>query len=145
MRQQVADADGFALVLQIRVGLAQIHSDVVVEAKVGALSPSDPTTPKSAPVDELRRLGIRISVRDTGIGISPLAQARIFEPFYQVDQSSTREYGGTGLGLSLAKSYVEAHGGSIWVHSRPGEGSTFTLSLPAVPEDLLQFVASAAD
>ena len=119
--------------------------DVVVEAGVGSLSPSDPAPPKSAPPDELRRLGIRISVRDTGIGISPLAQARIFEPFYQVDQSSTREYGGTGLGLSLAKSYVEAHGGSIWVHSRPGEGSTFTLSLPAVPEDLLQFVASAAD
>ncbi|HUS63265.1 MAG TPA: HAMP domain-containing sensor histidine kinase [Kofleriaceae bacterium] len=120
--------------------------DVVVEATVGSLSPSDPTPPRSAPPDEaLRRLGIRISVRDTGIGISPLAQARIFEPFYQVDQSSTREYGGTGLGLSLAKSYVEAHGGSIWVHSRPGEGSTFTLSLPAVPEDLLQFVAAAAE
>ena len=120
--------------------------DVVVEATVGSLSPSEPNPPRSAPPDEaLRRLGIRVSVRDTGIGISPLAQARIFEPFYQVDQSSTREYGGTGLGLSLAKSYVEAHGGSIWVHSRPGEGSTFTLSLPAVPEDLLQFVASAAE
>jgi two-component system sensor histidine kinase BarA len=103
--------------------------DVVVLAQVGPLSPD-----RSGSSEE--RLGVRISVRDTGIGISPMAQARIFDPFFQVDQSSTREYGGTGLGLSLAKSYVEAHGGSIWVHSQPGEGSTFTLSLPAVPEDL---------
>src|SRR5688500_4758669 len=113
--------------------------DVVVEATVGAPSPSDVAPIARASADDaVRRLGVRVSVRDTGIGISPMAQARIFEPFYQVDQSSTREYGGTGLGLSLAKSYVEAHGGSIWVHSRPGEGSTFTLSLPAVPDDLLQ-------
>jgi two-component system, NarL family, sensor histidine kinase BarA len=108
--------------------------DVVVSAEVGALSPTDRGA--AAAAEMVKRLGVRISVRDTGIGISPMAQARIFEPFFQVDQSSTREYGGTGLGLSLAKSYVEAHGGSIWVHSQPGEGSTFTLSLPAVPEDL---------
>jgi two-component system sensor histidine kinase BarA len=108
--------------------------DVVVTAEVGALSPSERGV--STASDITKRIGVRISVRDTGIGISPVAQASIFEPFFQVDQSSTREYGGTGLGLSLAKSYVEAHGGSIWVHSQPGEGSTFTLSLPAVAEDL---------
>jgi two-component system, NarL family, sensor histidine kinase BarA len=116
--------------------------EVVVTAEVGPLSPSDllsaPVAPPPTTVPEelARRFGVRVSVRDTGIGISPMAQARIFEPFFQVDQSSTREYSGTGLGLSLAKSYVEAHGGSIWVHSQPGGGSTFTLSLPAVPEDL---------
>jgi signal transduction histidine kinase len=108
--------------------------DVVVTAEVGALSPSERGV--STASDIAKRIGVRVSVRDTGIGISPVAQASIFEPFFQVDQTSTREYGGTGLGLSLAKSYVEAHGGSIWVHSQPGEGSTFTLSLPAVAEDL---------
>jgi signal transduction histidine kinase len=108
--------------------------DVVVTAEVGALTASERGV--SSATDITKRIGVRISVRDTGIGISPVAQARIFEPFFQVDQTSTREYGGTGLGLSLAKTYVEAHGGSIWVHSQPGEGSTFTLSLPAVAEDL---------
>jgi len=120
--------------------------DVVVAAEVGPLSASDllpaPSSPPPTimPEELARRFGIRVSVRDTGIGISPMAQARIFEPFFQVDQSSTREYSGTGLGLSLAKSYVEAHGGSIWVHSQPGRGSTFTLSLPAVPEDLHEYL-----
>jgi signal transduction histidine kinase len=109
--------------------------DVVVGAEVGALIPAERGVAAGSG-DLTKQIGVRISVRDTGIGISPMAQARIFEPFFQVDQSSTREYGGTGLGLSLAKSYVEAHGGAIWVHSQPGEGSTFTLSLPAVPEDL---------
>ena len=114
--------------------------DVVVAAEVGALTPAERGITSSG--DVTKRIGVRISVRDTGIGISPVAQARIFEPFFQVDQSSTREYGGTGLGLSLAKSYVEAHGGAIWVHSQPGEGSTFTLSLPAVPEDLVAHLKS---
>jgi two-component system sensor histidine kinase BarA len=124
--------------------------DVVVVAEVGALAASDllagsPSPPPTIEPDELaRRYGVRVSVRDTGIGISPVAQARIFEPFFQVDQSTTREYGGTGLGLSLAKSYVEAHGGSIWVHSEPGQGSTFTLSLPAVPEDLYDHLTGDA-
>lgn len=122
--------------------------DVVVVAEVGPLSPSEmppPEAPPSIMPEELaRRIGVRVSVRDTGIGISPMAQARIFEPFFQVDQSSTREYSGTGLGLSLAKSYVEAHGGSIWVHSQPGGGSTFTLSLPAVPEDLYDYLTRTA-
>ncbi|HEU5055964.1 MAG TPA: HAMP domain-containing sensor histidine kinase, partial [Kofleriaceae bacterium] len=115
--------------------------DVVVAAEVGALTPAERGVASSG--DLSKRMGVRISVRDTGIGISPMAQARIFEPFFQVDQSSTREYGGTGLGLSLAKSYVEAHGGAIWVHSQPGEGSTFTLSLPAVPEDLALHLKSS--
>jgi signal transduction histidine kinase len=116
--------------------------DVVVAAEVAPLSAADHASgpiappPTMAPEELARRFGVRVSVRDTGIGISPVAQARIFEPFFQADQSSTREYGGTGLGLSLAKSYVEAHGGSIWVESEPGRGSTFTLTLPSVPQDL---------
>lgn len=71
---------------------------------------------------------ILFSVKDTGVGISPEALPRIFERFYKADQS--RSGGGTGLGLSIARHTVEAHGGKIWVESIPGEGSTFTFSLP---------------
>jgi signal transduction histidine kinase len=69
-------------------------------------------------------------VKDTGIGISEDNQRRIFETFYQVDGSSTREYGGAGLGLAIVKSFVEAHGGEVRVASQPERGATFTLLLP---------------
>lgn len=72
----------------------------------------------------------RVSVTDTGPGIAPADQARIFEEFHQVDSSSTRKKGGTGLGLSIAKRIIEMHGGRIWVESSLGKGSTFWFTLP---------------
>jgi signal transduction histidine kinase len=71
-----------------------------------------------------------LSVSDTGPGIAPADQERIFEEFQQVDGSSSRSKGGTGLGLTIAKRIVEMHGGRIWVESKPGMGSTFTFMLP---------------
>jgi signal transduction histidine kinase len=71
-----------------------------------------------------------VSVRDTGPGISAIDQQRIFEEFQQVDGSSTRRQGGTGLGLAIARRIVQMHGGRIWVESSPGEGSTFSFTLP---------------
>jgi signal transduction histidine kinase len=71
-----------------------------------------------------------VAVRDTGPGIEEVDQARIFGEFQQVDSSSTRAKGGSGLGLSIAKRIVEMHGGRIWVESMPGAGSTFSFSLP---------------
>ncbi|MGB0384616.1 MAG: ATP-binding protein [Ardenticatenaceae bacterium] len=69
-------------------------------------------------------------VRDTGIGIPKAEQERIFERFYQVDASQTRQYGGTGLGLAICKHIVERHGGHIWVESNEGGGSAFHFTLP---------------
>jgi len=71
-----------------------------------------------------------LSVTDTGIGIPPEQLPRIFDSFYQVDGSATREYGGAGLGLAIVRSYVEAHGGEVTVESSHGEGSTFQMILP---------------
>ncbi len=73
---------------------------------------------------------VQLSVKDNGVGIKPDDLTRIFEHFYKADQS--RSGGGTGLGLSIARLTVEAHNGRIWAESVPGEGSTFTISLPLV-------------
>ena len=70
------------------------------------------------------------SVADTGIGIDAAFHQRIFDRFFQVDSSKTRQYEGTGIGLSIAKNIVEAHGGAISVSSAHGEGSCFTVRLP---------------
>jgi signal transduction histidine kinase len=73
---------------------------------------------------------IEIRVKDTGIGIPEEEYTKIFDRFYQVDSSLTRKVGGTGIGLNIAKEYVEMHGGKIWVESRVGAGSTFIFTIP---------------
>jgi signal transduction histidine kinase len=76
---------------------------------------------------------VRIEVGDTGIGIPEDALSRVFDRFYQVDNSATRTYGGTGMGLALVQRLVEAHGGRVQVESRVGEGSRFALLWPVAP------------
>ncbi len=73
---------------------------------------------------------IIVMVSDEGIGIPPEAREMVFERFYRVDNSDRRAIGGTGLGLALVKEIVVAHGGSVWVESEVGRGSTFFVSLP---------------
>ncbi len=118
------------------IKFTQSGGHVRVWAEVGAMSARDEPGHFGTPGARSGTFGVRLRVADDGIGISPEKQRHIFEPFFQVDSSSTREYGGTGLGLTLAKRYVEAHGGEIWVDSELGAGSTFTVSLPAVPAEL---------
>jgi signal transduction histidine kinase len=76
---------------------------------------------------------IEVAVRDTGIGIAPEDQAAVFEEFRQVGRDKQRKAEGTGLGLALARRFVELHGGEIRLQSEPGKGSTFSFSLPLLP------------
>lgn len=88
-------------------------------------------------------LDIELSVRDTGIGISPKKLRKIFESFTQADSSTTRKYGGTGLGLTISKSLAELMQGALTVNSEPGRGSTFTLHLPLeVMKDHVEIAAA---
>jgi two-component system sensor histidine kinase BaeS len=74
---------------------------------------------------------VALVVADTGEGIPADALPHVFERFYRVDKSRSRAHGGAGLGLAIAKSIVEAHGGTITAASTPGHGTTFTITLPS--------------
>jgi len=75
-----------------------------------------------------------VEVQDTGVGIAPEHQERIFERFYRVDKARSREVGGTGLGLAIVRRVVMSHGGTIRIESDPGEGSTFRVTFPLAPD-----------
>ena len=86
----------------------------------------NPKVSKSSPDKAL----VHIVVEDNGIGMDEETQKRVFEPFTQADTSTTREYGGTGLGLTISRHYIEVMGGDIAIQSAPGEGTKITVSIP---------------
>lgn len=93
-------------------------------------------TVEVSPHKEDGRAMVKISVSDTGPGISLKDQEKLFQPFSQVDASPTRKSGGTGLGLSICKQLINMHGGQIWVESQEGQGSTFHFTLPLYHKDI---------
>jgi two-component system sensor histidine kinase VicK len=76
--------------------------------------------------------GVKLTVTDNGIGIPKGELERVFEKFYQVDNSATRTKGGTGLGLAITKELVALHRGRIWVESEEGRGCSFSVLFPAI-------------
>ena len=80
-----------------------------------------------------RNGSVEVSVSDTGIGIAPEDQEKVFEEFRQVGTDYAKKHEGTGLGLTLSRRFVELHGGKIWVKSQLGQGATFTFTLPVKP------------
>ncbi len=90
-------------------------------------------TPAGGTIDVTARRterGVEVAVSDSGEGIQPEDLPRVFESFYRGEKSRSRVTGGSGLGLAISRGIVRAHGGDIWVESRPGHGSTFTFAIP---------------
>ncbi len=124
------DADQLTLALDAVVENAVQHTEEGGLIEIGAVAESG---------------ALRIRVRDGGDGIPEDARTRVFDRFYRVDGGRSRRHGGVGLGLAIVKAIVEAHGGSVSVHSRPGAGSMFELRLPGLRSAGDEPVPAAAD
>jgi signal transduction histidine kinase len=96
-----------------------------------ALRHSDPQGPPVRVALEVADDDVLIGVHDQGVGIEEEDLERVFEPFYRVDRSRSKDTGGYGIGLSLVRRIVEAHGGAITLDSRAGEGTSVRVSLPS--------------
>ncbi len=130
-----ATRHGVALDLAVDDRLGEFVGDErkIRQVLLNLLSNAVKFTPEGGRVGVAATLGdgsVEISVSDTGIGIAPEDQDAIFEEFRQVGTDYSQKREGTGLGLALAKKFVELHGGKIWVQSEVGKGSTFTITLP---------------
>ena len=138
--REAAEAKGLVLEASVAPGAEQVHADHtalrqvlgnLVENAVRYTGAGGRVTLFSEAAPE----GVWVGVRDTGVGIPAEHLPRIFERFYRVDASRSREEGGTGLGLSIVRHLVEAHGGRIRAESTPGRGTTIACLFPASRSD----------
>jgi PAS domain S-box-containing protein len=128
-----------ALEVRCHAGLGEMHTDLTKVRQVlfnlvsnaCKFTEKGTITLEAARQKEEGRDWVTFSVSDTGIGMTPEQVAKLFQPFTQADASTTRKYGGTGLGLAISKRFCEIMAGEITVSSEAGEGSTFTVRLPA--------------
>ncbi|HEY9763290.1 MAG TPA: ATP-binding protein [Trichocoleus sp.] len=134
-----ADAKSVALQTQIHDGVGQVKGDAARLQQIvwNLVSNAVKFTPQGGVIDvRLQRSGAyaQIQVKDTGKGIKPEFLPHLFEYFRQEDSTTTRKFGGLGLGLAIVRHITEIHGGTVWAES-PGEGlgSTFTVELPLLP------------
>lgn len=122
--------------VRLRQVLLNLLSNAIKFTPRGRVSLRVETAPGgNGKAGEADRGRIRFVVSDTGIGMAPEHLARIFEPFFQVEQGATRRYGGSGLGLAISRQLTHQMGGTLTVGSIVGQGTTFTLELPVMPEE----------
>ncbi|WP_373528255.1 response regulator [Nostoc sp.] len=133
------ETNGLQLVCEIEPGLPQIVGDRnrLLQVLINLISNAVKFTESGSVICRVKREnnGVCISVIDTGVGIAPEDQPKVFEKFRQVGDTLTDKPKGTGLGLPICKQIVEHHGGRIWVESEPGKGSTFSFIIPTAPSD----------
>ena len=127
-----AEQKGLILRADVPDGVIRTDGGKVRQILVNLLSNAVKFTDKGeiALIGRRDQGGVELAITDTGIGIAPENLQKIFEPFWQVEQSSTRRAGGTGLGLTVSQSLARLLGGDVRVESTPGKGSTFTVTLP---------------
>ena len=135
--QAAADRAGLELKIEVTPDLpavsgATIHLRRVLDNLINNALKFTPAGGSISVCVQSNAQHVVLQVKDTGIGIAPDQQERIFDRFYQVGSFSKRQYGGVGLGLALVKEIAEAHGGTVTVESRENEGSTFTVTLPVL-------------
>jgi signal transduction histidine kinase/DNA-binding response OmpR family regulator len=153
MVRERASRHGIALDLDVDPAIGAVEADErkIKEVILNLLSNAVKFTPDGGQVAVTARLvdaEAQVAVRDTGVGIAPEDLGHVFEEFQQVGSATANQQEGTGLGLTLAKKFVELHGGRIWVESQVGVGSTFVFTLPlrqgaAAPEAALAAAAAA--
>jgi signal transduction histidine kinase len=130
-----ANRHGITLDIAVDAGVGNIVGDErkIRQILLNLLSNAVKFTPEGGRVSVAATAAdgvVTVAVSDTGIGIAPEDQAAVFEEFRQVGRDDARKQEGTGLGLALAKKFVELHGGRIWVRSEVGTGSTFAVTIP---------------
>jgi signal transduction histidine kinase len=136
--RQLAEQNKNRLVLEAQENLGQLTVDPMRLRQIllNLLSNACKFTKQGVVALRVKRVvdgrnWIEIAVADTGIGMTPEQQAKLFEEFTQADSSTARQYGGTGLGLAITRRLAHMMGGDVTVASEPGKGSVFTLRLPA--------------
>jgi signal transduction histidine kinase len=116
--------------LQIRADRGKL-SQVLINLLTNAIRYNRPAGSVDLKISpDIQTNTVSLSVSDTGLGIAPEDQPHIFERFFRADKARSQELGGSGLGLAICQSIIAAHGGTIALTSKPGEGTTFTLHLP---------------
>ncbi len=127
----IGNAIKFTEVGSVRLITRLVNSDALDISPPGEIVPSDPQSAIHSPQSP----SLQFDIVDTGIGMTPDQIANLFRPFAQADSSTTRKFGGSGLGLTISKRLAGMLGGAITVHSKPGRGSTFRLTVATGPLD----------
>jgi signal transduction histidine kinase/DNA-binding response OmpR family regulator len=150
--QPLIEKNSNRLGMEIPAGIGSMHADLtkVRQSLFNLLSNASKFTTGGSIEVQVRRLTvdarewIEFRVQDSGIGMTPEQLAKVFDAFAQADASTTRKYGGTGLGLTITRKFCEMMDGAIGVESEPGRGTTFTILLPAVVAETRAPAASPA-